>query len=158
MSEPFEPKSGIRWKSILIRFCFAVLIFVGLAILLPNFQLTSNRAPLHGCRANCTNIGTALEMYSTDNKGHYPANLAKLTEGNYLKVIPTCPEAPSMTYTDYQVHQNPDRFSFSCMGNNHAKSYYGFSTSSTNLPQYNSETGLRQPASGYSPPPTEQPR
>ncbi len=87
----------------------------------------------------------ALEMYSSDNKGQYTTDLAKLTEGNYLKVIPTCPAAGRITYTDYQYRQKPDRFTFSCVGNTHADAYSGFSTSSNNFPQFPSDFGLQDP-------------
>lgn len=42
-----------------------------------------------GCRSNLKNIGTALEMYSTDFEGRYPRELGQLTP-NYLKTIPNC--------------------------------------------------------------------
>jgi hypothetical protein len=41
------------------------------------------------CKSNLKNLGTALEMYSTDYKGKYPASLGALTP-NYLKFIPSC--------------------------------------------------------------------
>lgn len=47
-----------------------------------------------------------------------------------------------MTYRDYQCTQTPDSFSFTCVGNNHARAYTGFSASSTNFPQYSAESGL----------------
>jgi len=93
------------------------------------------------CKSNCKNIATALEMYSSDNHGQYPATLEKLIPGNYLKVIPTCPAARRVTYV-YHRSNEPDSFRFACAGNNHARSYTGFSTSSNNYPRYSAEEGL----------------
>jgi len=107
-----------------------------------------NQMPHHGgscltaCKSNCKNIATALEMYASDNDGRYPAKLQQLVPGNYLLKLPTCPQVNRMTYTDYRCYQSPDSFSFTCVGNNHAKAYTGFSTSSTNFPQYSAECGL----------------
>ena len=41
------------------------------------------------CQSNLKNLGTALEMYSTDNEGLYPESLSQLTP-RYLKEIPRC--------------------------------------------------------------------
>lgn len=49
------------------------------------------------CKSNLKNIGTALEMYSTDWAGKYPVALAKLTP-RYLKTLPECPAAAKMSY------------------------------------------------------------
>ena len=72
------------------------------------------------CESNEKNIGTALEMYSTDNCGRYPRNLSALAP-EYLPVIPTCPAARRDSYSSgYQVACNPDNYSFCCSGDNHA--------------------------------------
>lgn len=63
------------------------------------------------CLSNLKNVGTALEMYSTDAAGRYPARLAQLVP-NYLVSIPTCPTAGRDTYSanyvtmgsEYAVH------------------------------------------------------
>lgn len=96
---------------------------------------------LTACNSNCKNLASALEMYSSDNRGRYPATLDKLTQGNYLKLIPTCPAAGRATYL-YHGSSEPDTFRFACAGNNHAKAYTGFTTSSNNFPRYNAEKGL----------------
>lgn len=56
--------------------------------------------------SNLKNIATALEMYSTDNKGHYPEELKELSP-EYLKVIPPAPAG--MDYY-YEAKENPDHF------------------------------------------------
>lgn len=127
---------------------FALHVLAALAGLVGPFyayactQPCRNHGQLTACKSNCKNIATALEMYASDNGGHYPASLRELIPGNYLKELPTCPTAARMTYRDYQSVQTPDSFSFTCVGNNHARSYTGFSTSSTNFPQYSAESGL----------------
>lgn len=97
---------------------------------------------LTACKTHCKNMATAIEMYAEDNQGRYPATLARLIAGNYLKVLPCCPTAGRMTYTNYEVSQKPKNFSFTCVGNNHARQYQGFTTSSDNFPQYNGAEGL----------------
>jgi len=81
---------------------------------------------LTACKSNCKNLATALEMYSTDNKGLYPITLDPLITGNYLRLIPTCPAAGRDTYTDYRTFKRRTSFRFSCVGNNHAKAFSGF--------------------------------
>mgnify|MGYP003609785721 CR=1 len=96
------------------------------------------------CKSNCKNLATALEMYASDNRGRYPSDFSKLlTQGNYLKLIPTCPSPGKDTYSaSYQMHAIPDRYTFCCQGKNHAKAYNGFAKGSDNFPQYNTEQGL----------------
>lgn len=56
-----------------------------------------SRGDLTGCKANFKNIGCALEMYTVDHHGHYPASLDDLTP-LYLKRLPRCPAAGYSTY------------------------------------------------------------
>ena len=82
-------------------------------------------------------MATALEMYATDNKGHYPSSIEYLTaqspEGKvpYMRKIPACitPENyrekflaafgknPQKSYK-YVVAQEPDNFTIWCTVNN----------------------------------------
>lgn len=136
-----EPRR-VDWGWLLLHLLAALVGFVGPSFIYANCRPTRCTGTLTACKSNCKNIATALEMYSSDNGGNYPATLNELIPGNYLTKIPTCPAAGSMTYQDYQRSQTPDSFSFSCVGNNHARAYTGFSTSSTNFPQYSAESGL----------------
>ena len=136
-----EPEKGtLNWGVVFLHLCAALAGFLG-----PACQVSCGcrlqQGPLTACKSNCKNIATALELYSSDNHGRYPATLAKLTEGNYLKLIPTCPGAGRVTYV-YHGSSQPDSFRFACAGNNHAKAYTGFSTSSNNFPRYSAENGL----------------
>lgn len=88
------------------------------------------------CKSNLKNLGTALEMYSTDNAGRYPSGFALLTP-NYLKTIPTCPTVGSVTYR-YVSASEPDAYTIVCGGTNHG----GAGIRETNYPQYTSVTGL----------------
>jgi hypothetical protein len=93
---------------------------------------------LSACESNEKNCGTALEMYSTDFGGRYPASMSLLTP-KYLKVIPTCPAASSDTYSSsYVVASGPDAYTFVCRGSNHSDLLNG----SSSFPQYNSAQGL----------------
>ena len=74
------------------------IIAILAAILVPNFIRARAQGQLTACKSNCKNLGTALEMYSTDWNGKYPAALSGLIP-NYLKVIPECPSAGTDTYS-----------------------------------------------------------
>ena len=117
------------------------IIAILAAILVPNFVRARAQGHLTACKSNLKNIGTALEMYSTDNSGRYPSDLSKLTSGNmggYLKMIPTCAAAGTDTYSAvYTASANPDVFTLYCSGNNHTALDVG-----SGFPQYDSVRGL----------------
>jgi len=105
--------------------------------IMPNFYRARNSGQLTACMSNLKNIGTALEMYSTDYKGRYPQALSYLTP-EYLKTIPTCASAGRDTYSEsYTVRQNPDVYTFYCKGSYHIKIYQ-----CANFPQYDAIEGL----------------
>lgn len=142
----FNPKRKRAGFTLIELMIVIAIIAILAAILVPNFLKARAQGQLTACKSNCKNIATALEMYASDNGGRYPTtgNLAaKLTAGNYLKLIPTCPAAGSNTYSGtYKMTQTPDAFSFQCSGNNHGKAYTGFAGDATNYPQYDAEQGL----------------
>ena len=119
------------------------IIAILAAILVPNFLRARAQGQFTQCQANCKNIGTALEMYSTDSAGHYPtgdgeAGMGLLTP-DYLKTIPTCASAGSKTYlASYKGNLNPDAYTFYCNGTNHK----AVGITVTGWPQYNSTEGL----------------
>jgi hypothetical protein len=92
------------------------------------FDKAKAQGQFTACTSNLKNLGTALEMYSTDYKGKYPpvdSGLSLLTP-NYLKTIPACPAAGKVTYSytggpdaalngpGYQ-----DYMELRCVGSNH---------------------------------------
>lgn len=80
-----------------------------------NMASATSAAKTSACKSNLKNLGTALEMYSTDNAGRYPNDTSLLTAGNYLKTIPTCPAAGKDSYSEtYKVTTEPDGYSFRC--------------------------------------------
>ncbi|MCE1247476.1 MAG: type II secretion system GspH family protein [Firmicutes bacterium] len=99
-----------------------IVIAILAAILVPNFLRARAQGQYTQCQSNCKNIGTALEMYSTDNSGHYPTTGMSQLEGNYLKNIPTCASAGTSTvYTSsYSATTVPDSYTFYCAGTNHS--------------------------------------
>ncbi|MCE1248574.1 MAG: hypothetical protein LWY06_18200 [Firmicutes bacterium] len=104
----------------------------------PGFQSARENGQLTSCKSNLKNIGTALEMYSTDNGGHYPESLDQL-KGDYLKLIPTCPSAGKDTYSDsYKSSEDPDKYEVFCKGSNHSNQGVP-----ADYPQYNSTEGLK---------------
>lgn len=113
------------------------------AIINPKYLKAGPFGQMVYCKSNCKNIGKALDIYKTDNKGRYPTSLSLLTP-EYLKIIPTCPAAASDTYSStYTVANKPDnsddrRFTFYCKGENHTAVAV-----SENFPQYSSHEGLK---------------
>ncbi len=85
-----------------------------------------------------------MEMYSEDWGGHYPPRgLAQLTP-NYLKTIPECPPAGTITYTleqgpeaTYNTQSYQDYYFIRCKGKNHLSV-----SVPANYPQYNGVEGL----------------
>lgn len=105
--------------------------------LIADMEKERKEGPLKQCRSNLMNIGTALEMYSTDNSGRFPRVLFALAP-NYLKTIPTCPAAGKDTYAaHYEFASNPDAYTFMCKGSNHA-----LSGQAADFPQYTSTQGI----------------
>lgn len=94
------------------------------------------------CQSNIKNLGTALDMYASDNDGNYPATLKKLNP-EYLRVIPTCAQAWKDTYTDGYVVYNDlkdpenNRYTLYCSGK-----YHKLVGVPRNYPQYCSNEGL----------------
>jgi prepilin-type N-terminal cleavage/methylation domain-containing protein len=114
------------------------IIAILAAILVPNFIKARAQGQLTACKSNLKNIGTALEMYSTDFSGHYGSTLSLLTP-NYLRIVPICPSAGTDTYsTGYSVGTTPDAYTFFCGGTNHT----GAGITTADYPQYNSQQGL----------------
>jgi hypothetical protein len=110
-----------------------VLLFVGYWWLQLYFY--RNRSGQYvACRSNLSNIGTALEMYSTDFAGRYPSALDSLRPA-YLQSIPTCPSAGKPSYS-YSACTAPDRFTVYCAGTNHR------TDAGPDEPCYSSDLGL----------------
>ena len=121
-----------------------LLLAIGSAMfLIPNFVRARAQGSMTPCKSNLKNIGTALEMYSTDWSGKYPASTTMLTP-KYLKTTPECPAAASNSYRAYfgsGATFNPkhyeDYYYIECYGENHKPvSVTG------NYPAYNSIQGL----------------
>ncbi len=115
------------------------IIAILAAILVPNFIRARAQGQYTACKSNLKNVATALEMYSTDAAGRYPAALITLTNGErYLRSLPTCPSRGTDTYKDvYEAASNPDKYTVYCSGTNHSEVDAG-----ANKPAYNSTSGL----------------
>lgn len=116
------------------------IIAILAAILVPNFIRARAQGQLTACKSNLKNIGTALEMYSTDNSGRYPTATLFTGSGitpNYLKTVPTCPSAGQNTYNNYTSASVPDVYTVVCSGPNHTAA-----SSSANYPQFTAVQGL----------------
>ncbi len=139
------PSAGCLWILLGLVYLFIkangcekviILGIVGIltAIIIPNFIRAPRQGRLTGCKSNLKNMGTAMEMYSTDNRGLYPRALSAITP-EYLKVLPTCPSAEKMTY-EYCTSRKNDAYTIYCKGNYHTG--YG----AANYPQYDYTQGL----------------
>ena len=136
----------MKWKDdVLLGVIGAVCVIILAAILVPN--LIRQRAPSNGmaCKSNLKNIGTAMEMYSTDYEGKYPRNLSLITP-NYLKTIPECPRQGhgSLGYfvqfgvgVPYNTAGFEDYYFLQCEGSNHTSV-----SVPANYPQYDGIQGL----------------
>lgn len=116
-----------------------VIAIIGIlaAILVPNFVRARAQGQATACKSNLKNLGTALEMYSTDAGGRFPTALLRVTP-NYMKTIPTCASAGTRTYTSgYTRNTNPDAYTVFCAGTNHKSVDVA-----ANYPQYSSVRGL----------------
>ncbi|MGE0491101.1 MAG: hypothetical protein AB7S38_17975 [Vulcanimicrobiota bacterium] len=117
------------------------LVGCGLALMVGTRARCHHRqGNLTSCKSNLKNMGTALEMYSTDWSGRYPTtNSFLLITPNYLKTVPTCPKAGIETYTlTYRSHSLPDAYTMYCYGFNHVDA----SITTANYPQYTAVQGL----------------
>jgi hypothetical protein len=118
------------------------IVGVGAAILIPNFIRARGQGQTTACKSNLKNIGTGLEMYSTDWSGDYPTDMGMLTP-NYLKTIPDCPAAGRNTYSESYSLKPTDggweAYYFYCSGENHID--VGLPA---NFPAYNGVEGLTE--------------
>lgn len=119
------------------------IIAILAAILVPNFLRARNQGQLTACKSNLKNMGTALEMYSTDSSGTYPVAIATLTTGGtYLQVLPVCPLAAGAAYgytTTGATAAAPTSYTVSCTGTFH-QGVGG--CSAAGQPSYDSMQGL----------------
>lgn len=129
------------WLLRLLALGMATLLLA--IMILPSFIRCHCGGQLTACKSNLKNIGTALELYSTDWHGHYPRNLNMLVP-NYLRELPDCPSAGRMTYrADFglQAPGNTEHFEdyyfIECAGDWHTS--VGLPP---NYPQYNGILGL----------------
>ena len=81
-----------------------------------NLELNIEIDKLLRCKLNLENLGTAIEMYSTDNCGDYPPCLEYLTAGKYIYNMPVCPVCEK-SYI-YERGDNPDSYVIKCGGEN----------------------------------------
>jgi hypothetical protein len=115
---------------------FIIFFLVIAAILVPNFLRSRASGCAPACPSNCKNIGTALGMYASDNKWHYPSKLSELTPC-YMQRLPTCKNTCVDSYeSTYTVNAKLDAYTFWCDCNRHKGLTKG------NYPQYSSEKGL----------------
>ena len=141
-----SPKRSVS-KSLIISLALGgllLLLFIAGALLVPNMISSKAQSQVTACKSNLKNIGTALEMYATDNAGRYPPSLDYLTisgeGGAYLRCIPVCPACEKDTYSSSYLHgNNPDCYFVYCSGHNHKAVNL-----EANAPAFDSATGLQE--------------
>lgn len=109
------------------------------AVLVPNMTTGRAQAKLTACKENLRTLATGLENYAIEHGGQYPSNLIAITP-DYVKVIPTCPEAGhSVVYKNgYAAYNKGEHlYTLVCLGDYH--SHLGLPS---NYPQYTSSRGL----------------
>ena len=134
----------IAWRNwAIIGTCSLIVVAGAVWRLYEPTRMTPGGSTLTTCKSNLKNIGTALEMYSTNHQGKYPPSMDLLTP-NYLKTIPECPAAGSITYrvtfglnAPMNTHRYNEYYYLECHGNNHRdKGVIG------DYPAYNGTMGL----------------
>lgn len=97
----------------------------------------NNRVGGIECVSNLKSLDTALQMYRTDNGGHFPDRLNKISP-KYLRSIPTCPsahlESYSALYRRVRDKSGKESYQTACQGDNHGLG--------PDLPGYSSDQGL----------------
>ena len=132
MKKNLRKKKGFTLIELMI---VIAIIAILAAILVPNFVRARSQGLLTACKSNEKNIGTACEMYSTDNSGLYPAASTGLTTA-YIQTIPACPAAGTYSYT---VNAGYTVYSVFCSGTKHS-GVGGITTA--NQPSYDSIQGI----------------
>lgn len=103
-----------------------IVLLAVVAITVSLLHREDPQAQLYDCNSNLKNLGTAMEMYSTDWAGHYPDRFEKLVP-NYLETLPVCPAAQNITYqmeygpqAPHNEHGFQDFYYLFCAGKNHS--------------------------------------
>ncbi len=151
-----------RRELLIMGMVSVVVIMVFLIFAVPNILRDRPTYEYTKCQSNMKNIGTALELYASDNEGKYPPALQNLIPG-YLESIPRCggaveelkgnlfgyiyvfvmgrrriEEKYGFDYGEtYKTSDDHKAYSFYCKGRNHSRLGVG-----GNFPQYNSTNGL----------------
>ncbi|MDO5295462.1 MAG: type II secretion system protein [bacterium] len=119
------------------------VIAVLAAIMVPNYTRARAKSQLSGCEQNEKNIATAIEMYLVKNQKLPPVtpdDWTFLTEdGKYLKLVPTCPAAGSVTYNIELDPDTPTEYTVYCKGSNHE-----VCDIPPDYPVYSSSSGLHE--------------
>jgi len=121
-----------KWRWMYPAIVISVLAVI--AFVTPCLHPRNDCGLLTACKSNLKDIGTAMEMYSSDNEGRYPQSLGALTP-QYLKTIPTCASARKMTYR-YVFAVKPDCYTVWCHGSHHLP------ITTVNMPEYDAIRGL----------------
>lgn len=131
------------WKATVYALVGLSILYWGSGCLVNQQRRSSGTRPYVECYSNLKNMGTAMEIYSTDWSGKYPPALDNLTP-NYLKELPECRAAGSMSYkaqfgpnTQWNTPGFQDYYLLWCDGGHHPGS-----GAPQGFPFYDGITGL----------------
>jgi len=113
------------------------LLFLFLLFIMEGSSLLSSRRMglLLACKGNLKSISSALEYYSSDHAGRYPASLNDLVP-DYLESVPSCSASGGSPY-HYESTVKKSDYTVWCEGRYHLRI-----TGSRGFPQYSSAKGI----------------
>jgi len=124
---PVNPAMKRKQILIITLIAFGFMLVIGLCLFVI-LRDVLGKDHFESCKKNLRDMGTAFEMYSSDNLGRYPVSIDMITP-HYMTMLPRCPAAGKVTYS-YTYTQIPDCYTVWCSGDHHS-GYAGH-----NFPEY----------------------
>jgi type IV pilus assembly protein PilA len=92
MLKMFLRKNNKKGFTLVELMVVVAIIGILVAIAVPIYNASQDRAKANACKANLRTINGAISMYQANNDGDYPDDIDELVSENYLQSTPTCPE------------------------------------------------------------------
>lgn len=109
-----------RYRAFTLIELMIVIGIIGVlaAIIVPNFSQSRQEANLATCKKNLDNIGISYTAYKIRHKEDI-SDLDQLVDSGYIKNIPICPAAKTITYTVGTTTAEEGNIYIYCKGANH---------------------------------------
>jgi type IV pilus assembly protein PilA len=91
MLKMFLRKNNKKGFTLVELMVVVAIIGILVAIAVPIYNASQDRAKANACKANLRTINGAISMYTANNDGALPADIAALKSGGYLQTEPKCP-------------------------------------------------------------------